>query len=884
MKLRLGFVWVACVATAMAAWGQTPVSSSPSISVPPIIQFSNVATDLSGYPLSGTVSITFSLYSNSQGGAALWSETQNVQLDTAGHYSVYLGLTQTNGLPANLFTGLEARWLGVKIAGQAEQPRIYLVSVPYAMKAGDAATVGGLPPSAFVLATPSGSATNTTSTDAPSSGSTQSSAPPPNGAITGAGTVDYIPLWDTTSDIISSVLYQSGTGTTAKIGINTKTPASALDIQGGATVRGTLSLPSAGAATSSAGKNSQAQTLAASAFNSSTSKPVNQLFQWQAEPAGNDTASPSGTLNLLFGSGTTKAAETGLHIASNGQINFAEGQTFPGTGTLTGVTTASGSGLTGGGTSGTLNLGLTTSCAANQVLQWNGSTWTCTTISGGGGTITGVTAGAGLSGGGTSGSVTLTNTGVLSVAAGTGVSVTAGQSPTISVNAAQVPLLSSANTFTNSQTVSGNLTATGVISGSSFQIGSNLFDYGSYSNLNAFLGFAGNTTTSGSTNTGSGWGSLANNTSGDANTAGGVESLLYNTVGTQNVASGFEALLSNTSGNYNTAAGTFSLYYNNGGNFNTALGYFAGSDYSSPNLTNSTAIGANADVTQSNSLVLGSINGVKGATASVNVGIGTTAPISVLEADVNAPRALGPTFTLTNTGGNPGAAASIDLNSYTPSKTGTYNPAARIEALDDNYSDDLLFLSNKPGATNQGLIENMRITSSGLVGIGTSSPDSLLSVNGSADKPGGGSWATFSDARLKNVDGDFTAGLDQVLKLRTIRYRYKEQNAMGIHDRDEHIGFVAQEVKKVIPEAVSQNQQGYLLVNNDPIILAMLNAIKQQQKEIAEQKQLIRHQIRVVSAQQHEISRLNRQVGALKVSLHDQPPSGHALIASKMQP
>lgn len=317
MKLRLGFVWVACVATAMAAWGQTPVSSSPSISVPPIIQFSNVATDLSGYPLSGTVSITFSLYSNSQGGAALWSETQNVQLDTAGHYSVYLGLTQTNGLPANLFTGLEARWLGVKIAGQAEQPRIYLVSVPYAMKAGDAATVGGLPPSAFVLATPSGSATNTTSTDAPSSGSTQSSAPPPNGAITGAGTVDYIPLWDTTSDIISSVLYQSGTGTTAKIGINTKTPASALDIQGGATVRGTLSLPSAGAATSSAGKNSQAQTLAASAFNSSTSKPVNQLFQWQAEPAGNDTASPSGTLNLLFGSGTTKAAETGLHIASN---------------------------------------------------------------------------------------------------------------------------------------------------------------------------------------------------------------------------------------------------------------------------------------------------------------------------------------------------------------------------------------------------------------------------------------------------------------------------------------------------------------------------------------------------------------------------------------
>jgi len=78
---------------------------------------------------------------------------------------------------------------------------------------------------------------------------------------------------------------------------------------------------------------------------------------------------------------------------------------FAGGGTITGVTTASGSGLTGGGTSGTLNLSLTNACAAKQVLQWSGSAWAC--ASAGTGTITGVTAGTDLTGGGTSGNVTL---------------------------------------------------------------------------------------------------------------------------------------------------------------------------------------------------------------------------------------------------------------------------------------------------------------------------------------------------------------------------------------------------------------------------------------------------------------------------------------------
>jgi hypothetical protein len=89
---------------------------------------------------------------------------------------------------------------------------------------------------------------------------------------------------------------------------------------------------------------------------------------------------------------------------------------------------------------------------------------------------------------------------------------------------------------------------------------------------------------------------------------------------------------------------------------------------------------------------------------------------------------------------------------------------------------------------------------------------------------------------LKNIKGKFNSGLKAVMQLQPIRYEYKQDNALGLTSNGEHIGFGAQAVQKIIPEAVTKNSAGYLMVNGDPIMWTMLNAIKEQQKEIEQLK------------------------------------------------
>ena len=96
---------------------------------------------------------------------------------------------------------------------------------------------------------------------------------------------------------------------------------------------------------------------------------------------------------------------------------------------------------------------------------------------------------------------------------------------------------------------------------------------------------------------------------------------------------------------------------------------------------------------------------------------------------------------------------------------------------------------------------------------------------------GGTTWGVFSDARLKDVEGNYQAGLAELMKLQPVRFRYKVGNALGIENHEQQVGFVAQQVEQVIPEAVSMNASGYRQLNVDPILWTMLNATKELKAE-----------------------------------------------------
>jgi len=88
-----------------------------------------------------------------------------------------------------------------------------------------------------------------------------------------------------------------------------------------------------------------------------------------------------------------------------------------------------------------------------------------------------------------------------------------------------------------------------------------------------------------------------------------------------------------------------------------------------------------------------------------------------------------------------------------------------------------------------------------------------------------GVLTTSSDERLKNVDGDFNRGLEEILALDPIQYTWKnsEMNTEG----SIYAGFSAQNVQEVIPEAVSSGNNGYLGLSDRPILAASVNAIKE---------------------------------------------------------
>ena len=280
-------------------------------------------------------------------------------------------------------------------------------------------------------------------------------------------------------------------------------------------------------------------------------------------------------------------------------------------------------------------------------------------------------------------------------------------------------------------------------------------------NYNVALGaYSLQNNTGGASNTASGYSSLGSNTTGSGNTATGAAALQTNTTGLNNTAVGNGAMQNASTSNSNAALGAFALQYVTTGSNNAALGYGAlgymstgsnntslgnssgvtdtvgsnntfigaGADALSGNLSNATAIGYKAKVSTSNSLILGGTGSY-----AVNVGIGTTAPLSAL--DVNGGVAIG-TYAGTVTApakglivsGNSGFGSNnpgniVEINSGTGGASGL-----RLKQLPAGA---VLFMSSASDVAQNNQNFYFDATNYRLSISGSTTPNSTLTVGGS---------------------------------------------------------------------------------------------------------------------------------------------------------
>jgi hypothetical protein len=397
----------------MGALAQTSdvskVSSTVAAVIPQQVRYMGAFANRGG----DTVEATFRIYATAEGGEALWTETQQVAVKADGSYSVLLGAASESGLPQGVFAGGQARWLGVTVDSAEALPRTALSSVAYAMKAGDAETVGGVAAANLVTKDELAKMSQASTTAVQAQGSAQTAVQTgiePATNPTGSGTADYVALWTTSGNLGNSGIFQASSGF---LGVGTTTPGGPLQLSTGATggANATMMLTQTSAASgnyyadiglyNSKGLIGNLSALGAGYPSGNLFVANDVVFLGGQQNAGTNLIFLTNTSGALkFGTGGFGVSNERMRIGAAGGVSVGNSYvaTDPGAGNLIV------SGKVGVGTS-----------APGAVLEVNGTAKfdglitfaSGQTFPGGGGTITGVTASSPLTGGGTSGTVTV---------------------------------------------------------------------------------------------------------------------------------------------------------------------------------------------------------------------------------------------------------------------------------------------------------------------------------------------------------------------------------------------------------------------------------------------------------------------------------------------
>lgn len=143
------------------------------------------------------------------------------------------------------------------------------------------------------------------------------------------------------------------------------------------------------------------------------------------------------------------------------------------------------------------------------------------------------------------------------------------------------------------------------------------------------------------------------------------------------------------------------------------------------------------------------------------------------------------------------------------------------------------------------------------VGVGTSAPAYKLDVNGTIR----GTNVAPSDFRFKQDIRPLTSPLDKIRLLRGVSYHWRATEFPGMNfSLGRSIGFIAQEVDRVLPELVSRDDKGFLSLAYSEMLPVVVEAVKEQQKQIESQAASIAQQKALIERQQQQIDSLKKLV------------------------